>query len=92
MMLLVLPTAAAGANVVFVLFLFFFAFRTGSSAVFILLLRLSSCLHERSRVALANDEPALLVSLCLTHPLRGWGIVGGCRTKTADRVARYQTD
>ena len=42
--------------------------------------------------SLVDDEPALLLSYCLTHPLRGWGIVDGCRTETADRVARYQTD
>ena len=42
--------------------------------------------------SLVDDEPALLLSYCLTHPLRGWGIVDGCRTETADRVARYKTD
>ena len=41
-----------------------------------------------SRVAWVDDEPALLVSYCLTHTLRGWGIVvKGRRTKTVDRVA-----
>ena len=35
-------------------------------------------------MAWADEEPALLVSYCLTHPLRGWGIVE-CRTDTANR-------
>ena len=43
-------------------------------------------------MAWVDDEPALLVSNCLTHPLRGWGVVDGNRTDTADRVAWYQTD
>ena len=36
--------------------------------------------------------PCLLcASYCLTHPLRGWGIVDERRTETVDRVAGYQT-
>ena len=42
-------------------------------------------------MAWANDEPASLVSYCLTHLLRGWGIDDGRRTQTADRVARCKT-
>ena len=38
-----------------------------------------------------DDESALLVSYCLTHPLRGRGIVDECRTETVDGIARYQT-
>ena len=43
-------------------------------------------------MAWVDDEPALLVSYSLTHPLQVWGIVDECRTETADRVARCQTD
>ena len=39
-------------------------------------------------MAWVDDEPALLVSLSLTHPLRGWGIVDARRTETVDSVAR----
>ena len=48
--------------------------------------------QEKSLVAWVDDEPALLVSYRLTHPLREWGVVDERRMETADRVARYQTD
>ena len=43
-------------------------------------------------MAWVDDEPVLLVSYCLTHPLRGWDIADERRTETAGRVARCQTD
>ena len=39
-------------------------------------------------MAWVNDEPAWLVSYCLTHPLRRWGTVDESRTEMADRVAK----
>ena len=48
---------------------------------------------DRILVAWVDDEPALLVSYCLTHPfLTGWGAADDSRTQTSNRVARYQTD
>ena len=43
-------------------------------------------------MAWVGGEPVLLVSYCLTRPLRGWGIVDERRSETADGVATYQTD
>ena len=40
-------------------------------------------------VAWVDDQPALFISCCLTHPLRGWGMVDESWTETADRVATY---
>ena len=42
-------------------------------------------------MAWVDDEPALLVSSCPRHPLRGWGTVDERRTEVVDRVERYQT-
>ena len=83
-MLLLPPTAAAAR----------------SSFVFINFWRLdppwfSYLLHpwfDKSLLRWANGEPALVVSYCLTRPLRGWAIVDEIRAKTADRGARYQID
>ena len=41
-------------------------------------------------MAWVDDDPVFFVSYCLTHPVRGWGIVDERRTETVDRVARYQ--
>ena len=37
-------------------------------------------------MAWVDEEPASLVSRCLTHPLRGWGEVDESRRGTAGRV------
>ena len=42
-------------------------------------------------MAWVDDESALVVLYCLTHPLRGWGIVDERRKGTVDRVAGYPT-
>ena len=41
---------------------------------------------KRVELAWVDDEPALLVSYCLTHPLRGWGVVDEGKTEKADNV------
>ena len=43
-------------------------------------------------MAWVDNEPASIDSYCLTHPVRGWGIVDERRTEIADGTARYQID
>ena len=88
-MLLVPSSAAAGSNMIFLCS--YFVLALWSSVIFLLLFYLPSVPYHRSLLVWVDDEPALLVSHCLTHPLRGWGMVDDSRTETADRVARYQT-
>ena len=81
---LVPPTAAAGSNVVLP-FVFFFIWRSIlrvlpfflPSAFFLLVYTYD----RRSRVAWVDDELDLLDSCCLTHPLRGRGIVDRRKTE-----------
>ena len=91
-MLLVQPTAEAGSNVVFLRFVFLhfcsLILRDFLTATF----HLSSYPYGRRLVAWVDDEPALNVSGCQAHPLRGGVIVDERKTETADRVAMYQTD
>ena len=91
-MLLVPPTGAQLVRT-WSFFVLFFILRLIIIDFLILVFPLYfSCPFERSIVAWVDDEPALLVRYCLTHPLRGWGIVDERRTETADRVARYHTE
>ena len=101
-MLLVPPSVAAGPNVVLLCFPFLFALDPPLFSFFIAwsFSPLSCCPFitkgVRSLTACVrgwvDDEPALLVSYCLTRLSRGWGTVDEHRTETADRGTRYQTD
>ena len=91
-MLLVPPAAAASSNVVFLCNIWYFALDLRDFHFNILCSSLPALAYGNSRAAYVDHEPALLVLYCLTHHLRGWGIVYKRRADTVDRVARYQTD
>ena len=94
-MLLVRPTSCSWFERDLPLFSFSFrALILRDSLIRYVYVFLHSCRSDWNLVAWVpgDGEPALLVSHCLTHPVRGWGMVAERRTETADRVARYQTD